>query len=286
MKKLTGAKRLHRKYEVDEGFTPSFEHERVGNIIEFDAKLEEQLKQEHEEHEEQLAKARGIETLEKIKGLHTAEIELPQRSAEWFRARAGIITGSDTPFNVDGKPIPTFDAYVFKKVATKFKYDMKPDYEEEESYSSQAMNDGNKLEGLAIERYEKQTGKKVVQKGIYTVDDYPIGASPDGVAFDNDFNQNIVEVKNLQLNTFVAELINPTQAKKYKAQLQMEMLCSGIHKAELVLQCAFQSEKFELLIYHIELDAEYISNMMETISLYDERFSEAYRTLEKHYKDF
>lgn len=286
MKKLTGAKRLHRKYEVDEGFIPSFEHERVCDIIEFDVKLEEQLKQEWQKHEEQLSKMKGLETLDKIKELHTSEKPLAQHSREWFRARASIITGSDTPFAIDGKPIPTFDAYVFKKVATKFKYETQDDYEEEESYSSQAMKDGNKLEDLAIERYEKQTGKTVQSKGIYTVDDYPIGASPDGVAFDGDFNQNIVEVKNLQLNTFVAELMNPTQAKKYKAQLQMEMLCSGIHKAELVLQCAFQSEKFELLIYPIELDAEYLSNMIETIGLYDERFSEAYRTLKKHYKEF
>lgn len=286
MEKLTGAKRLHRKYKMQTDWRPSFEYEEVEvSVIEFNAELEAKLKEEYVAHQKELMRAKAKDTLDRVKKIETKEVKVAQRSHEWFKERAGVITGSDTPFDINGKPIPTFMKYVYKKVADAFKYEFIENHTEEDNVQTKAMEDGNLLEPLALERYAKKTGLEVQEKGIYRLDGYHIGASPDAVAYDENFNPRIIEIKNLQLNTYLNELMNPgTQEKKYKAQLQTEMLCSGIHTADFVIQSATMPERFELLIYKIDLDAEYLANMIDTIELFEIEFEKAYYTLKSRFK--
>jgi len=283
--KEKGAKRLHRRYVIVGGWRPSIEHDNIDqDTIEFPVGVEEAFLEEWDKYQTKLKQIRGEEALQAVLSLKSREVQVTQRTQEWFKERAGIITGSDTPFTVTGKPIPTFDSYVYSKVAQAFKYGHIDNFIEEDSIKTKAMDDGNELEPLALIRYAKQTGFTLQSKGIYRIGDYRIGASPDSVAFDNELNARIVEVKNLQLNTFIGELIHPSQAQKYKAQLQTEMFCSGIHTADLVIQCTTLPERFDLIIQTVELDKEYLSNMIETINLFELKFDEAMDKLNSVFK--
>ena len=122
IEKLTGAKRLYRKYFIDQkgNFEFSQPHEMLdADTIEFEAILETEFKAEIEEYRP-IQKAELSKIARTKNTTVTKEIEASQGTKEWLNSRIGIITASKTPFDVNGNKIQTYDTYVNEKVAEAF----------------------------------------------------------------------------------------------------------------------------------------------------------------------
>lgn len=277
--KLTGAKRLHRKYEVEnmEDFTPTIECEKDKNIFEFDIKLEDEFLKDIERFSV-VQKDRLSKELRKVNIPNVSDATHEQGTKEWLQARSGIITASDTPFNQYGLKIPTFDAYVDAKVADA--YMVENGITKEDNYNSNVMSLGLELEPLAIEKYEDMTGFKVSQKGLVVSKDNKIGASPDGVTTDDDFNKINIEIKSVMLKHYIAQLDREEQTKKYKAQMQVQMYIMDIDVTHFIVQCQ-EDTTLPIILKEVYRDEEYISNMIGTLKEFESAFHERYGNLTK-----
>lgn len=220
--KQTGAKRLHRKYKLEnyETFEPSCEFEKVGDVFEFKSENEDAFLADIEHFmSDQIERLTVIAREENI--VEVEDVIVEQGTKEWLKARAGIISASETPFNSKGLKIPTYYTYVNKKVAQAIRIDL--GLSEKESYTNEAMKNGNNLEAGVRAEYEKITGNKIIEKGFIKAKNMMIGASPDGITTDDDFNTINIEIKNVLIHTYLAELHSEYVQKQYKAQVQVQM---------------------------------------------------------------
>jgi hypothetical protein len=137
---------------------------------------------------------------------------MEQRSPIWHKYREGKWTGSTAIDLLRGKLTPP---------------------QSDNNYDNKYMLRGRVLEPLAIEAYERKTGRSVAHYGFITNSKYPhAGYSPDGV----DHDGNLLEVKCLNTekhNAIISgDLPIPTE---YLAQIQFGLLITGIEKAKLIL---------------------------------------------------
>ncbi len=278
--KLTGAKRLHRKYELDfmDGFIFSEDHEMDSNIIEFKSDSEPLFLKEIEEYRE-VQKKGLIKELRPLQVISVKDATLEQGTSEWLEARAGIITASNTPFDSKGKKIPTYENYVDKKVAEAYFVEM--GITKEPTHNSEVMDLGHSLEPLAIANYEKRTGNKVVSKGLVVGELVRIGASTDGITTDSDFNKINIEIKSVFLSTYLSHLSREELTKKYYAQMQVQMFVLNIDVTHLLVQCQ-ETDTVDLIITEVVRDEEYISNLIETLSCFQSDFAERYALLKEN----
>ena len=97
---------------------------------------------------------------------------LTQRTAEWRQIRLGKITGSKMKTIFSSNNLPLIYELIAEEISQTF----------EDTFISNAMQRGIDLEPLALEEYQKATGRKIESLGFITSDQYPfIGCSPDGV---------------------------------------------------------------------------------------------------------
>ncbi len=188
----------------------------------------------------------------------------------WVSSRLGLITGSDTPFTTKGLPIPNFEDYVNKKVAEKFFPQKKSEF-----FQSKEMKKGVELEELAIRKYEKQTGKRILKKSfVYT--DF-IGASTDGIREDG-IN---IEVKNVIASRFIGALTDwDAFFAQYKAQVHVEMYLLKVDETDFIVQCQ-DEPNFPLIVRRIQADEQYMKNMIATIEKFEILFNEKYEAFKK-----
>jgi len=281
--KRTGAKRLHRKYllENSEGFVFDKPHTLKDEYIEFSSDDETYFLESVEEY----GKEQKESALKELRAVHIPNVmdaTLEQGTKEWLQARIGLITASKTPFTIKGTKIPTYKEYVNSKVAEKFLLELGI---EKESISSKTLDLGHELEPQAIERYEKQTGNKVETKGLVVGKDIMLGASTDGIAFDQDFNTFNIEIKSVFLSTYLSELIDGALVKRYYAQMQVQMYILDMDMTHFLVQSQ-DTDKVGLIIREVPRDEEFIYNMIETIKEFEVDFKERYTQLkEMEHKD-
>jgi predicted phage-related endonuclease len=282
--KQKGAKRLHRLYllENQEDFAPSFEITSGGNnLIEFPADFEDKFLEEIEAFREEQIKRLSAEA-RRSNVFEVEDVAVEQGSKEWFEQRAGIITASDTPFRVDGTKIPTWDNYINEKVAQPLRIVL--GIKEKEGFRSAIMENGNLLEDSVREEYERLTGNKIVQKGFVKAKSLMFGASPDGITTDEDFNTINIEIKNVTLPRYIAELHNKAVSNEYRAQVQVQMTILNIDKTHFLVSCQ-ETDRLPMLINEIERDEIFISNMIETIKEFERDFQERYALISKKIKE-
>ena len=128
---------------------------------------------------------------------------MPQGSAEWKAARAGVFTASRA-----GEAFATTQKGAFtakrKDLRTELvlaRFTGKP---KEDGYQSKAMLDGMKREASALRAYENIHGVIVRTCGFVKDNDVPIGCSPDGVL--GDF-EGLVQAKCPLQATHLATLV-------------------------------------------------------------------------------
>jgi predicted phage-related endonuclease len=272
-KKLTGAKRNFRRYEVENFEDFSFkDYEIIDNEIEVHKDEESYFLDAvsifRDEQKERLEAEYRVKNVIKVK-----DSTNNQGTKEWLNSRMGIVTASDTPFNKDGKKIPSFDEYVDKKVTDKLLSEMGI---QKENFKSEAMERGNELEHFAIKEYKKITGNEVVEKGLVVGEELPIGASTDGIAIDESFSKVNIEIKSVFLKNYIAELTRGTLTKKYYAQMQTQMFVLDIDVTHFLVQCQ-EVDTFKLIIREVHRDEEFICNLIETLKEFEVAFNRRYK---------
>jgi len=272
----------------------------VNPIIEVGYKDEKRLKEVYKRYSEKIALERLNSKLSDFNLGVQVDNNYKDKNHLSYN-RIGLITGSNTPFLNNGKPIYAFDRYVASKVmesviATTAKNDsflqlevLRTNNDEantilngEHKSGTELMQRGNELESeamnLAIPLLPMRS--KPLVDIFYYNSNYKIGATPDGVFLNNDGDKCVIEIKSPALHTFIQHLSEKHLIKEYYQQMQIEMLLTGAKKAYLVVYYP----SFNLIIDEVERDDIFIANAMETIELFNEKFDIYMRNISRQYK--
>jgi putative phage-type endonuclease len=118
-------------------------------------------------------------------------IDAEQRSAEWFAARLGRVTGSAAAA-MFAKGRGSEEAAARRDLRTKLAIERLTGAPQEDEYQNDAMRRGVELEPEAFGAYEAAAGELLERTGFLSHDDLLIGCSLDGHVGDFD---GIVELK-------------------------------------------------------------------------------------------
>lgn len=156
-----------------------------------------------------------------------------QRTAEWYKARKGMLTASDVATAMGANP--------YKSRAVLLRDKCCP---EDRVYSdSTATRWGNKYEDEAVALYEKRTGRRVLTFGLFQSEVYRwLGGSPDGVTTDG----ILLEVK-----CPISRAIEDSVPSHYLAQLQVLMEVLDLEVAHFVQyrpEGPFSGEEFVVTV--------------------------------------
>lgn len=151
---------------------------------------------------------------------------MEQRTAEWFEARLGKLTGSraDTAFKTyksgANKGKPTEEA---QKLMLEIAFERLTG-NGIDHFESQAMAWGTEHEADARAEYEDTTGNLVTQVGFI---DHPeinnFGASPDGLVGDD----GLLEIKCPSELTHLKRVLTGEVPPEYKTQMIVQLICTG-----------------------------------------------------------
>lgn len=160
---------------------------------------------------------------------------MEQRTAEWFKARKGRLTGSRIGAAMGLSPFMTRDELIREMVREHYGA---PGEREE----SPAMAWGTSMEPLAKAALEDLIGMPINECGFFEWGKF-MGASPDGIAADG----STVEIKApYYVMLKKAEFKPLAEQPHYMAQVQLEMMCSGADKAYF-FQWAPHGKKLEIV---------------------------------------
>jgi hypothetical protein len=278
-----------RFFEVDERIIKSITDRGYGvndKIIEIHYKEESQLKQDLKSATLEAMAIEAKEYFTEI-ALASKETENPQNSVEWEEDRLGVINGSLSIFKGNGKAIDDLDSYASKKVTETVFLNANEELRFELSYSdgiltkkrsTTLMDRGHELEPESIEKWLENNPNYIeIESNMIKSDKGMIGVSLDLLALDIANNTfKIVEIKNPKFSSYIKHYKTRYLDVRYKAQIQLQMLISGIHEAELVIDYP----NYKQIITKHELDIEFVVNAMQTHKQYMNLYRE-YLEIEK-----
>lgn len=212
---------------------------------------------------------------------------IEQGSKEWKLSRLGNFTGSRIgDLMTSGKKGELFGktalSYIYEVCAERDllqKY-IEDDYyfeiyQQQVSFSNKYTDWGHEVEDFAAERYQLVTGCELEECESIQHPTIPyFSASPDRIAIKNTLRK-VVEIKCPLPKTFIEYLaevkdnetlkaVNP----KYFYQVQAEMSCTGLDKADFVAFCPFL--KHNIHIVEITRDEAVISEFEKRITAANE----------------
>lgn len=160
-------------------------------------------------------------------------INAEQRSAEWFAARCGKLTGSCAA-DVFAK-VKSGEAAGRRDLRTRLVVErLTGQTQDDGGFVSKDMQRGTDLEPEAFAAYEAETGTMVQRAGFLLRSDLPVGCSPDGVIGDYD---GILELKCPKAATHLRYLRAPgTLPAEHVAQVHHALFVTG---AAYVDFCSF-----------------------------------------------
>ncbi len=194
-----------------------------------------------------------------------------QRSADWFRLRAGIVTASCVKQLVTPKwKIKTGDGpatYLATKLAEKWLG--RP----MEAFSlGGAVEIGRVLEDEAIPYFELETGVTLNKVGFITSEDGLMGCSPDGLIGDGPEG---AEIKCPQPHTHAAYLIDGVLPEEYGPQVHGSMYVTGAKRWYFLSYC----RDFPPLLLCVERDEKIIAVIHEAVTAHAQRLQDGYARL-------
>lgn len=142
---------------------------------------------------------------------------MEQRTAEWFNARKGRITGSAVGAILGLCKYATSED-VMRRMVREY-------HGQESDFKGNAATDyGTINEANALEDYKLETGNDVQEEGFVTYSDW-LGASPDGLVGDD----GLIEIKcpYAKRNDLNPEFLPIDEQPHYYAQMQIQMFCTG-----------------------------------------------------------
>lgn len=187
--------------------------------------------------------------------------QIEQRTAEWFAARRGRLTGSNIGAALNCAPYKTAEDLIRAMVR---------DWHgaEREFVGNVATDYGQRHEPLALMDYLGKTGSLAESCGFFVCPDRDwLGASPDGLIGDD----GLVEVKcpyGLRAKKG-ADLVFKTAADQphYYAQMQIEMLCTGRQWCDFY-QWAPHGDSLERVYF----DADWLAKVMPELEAFYRHF--------------
>lgn len=194
-------------------------------------------------------------------------LKMEQRTAEWFQARKGRITGSIVGAVLGLSPWMSKDDVMRSMVRSALGA-------ESEFTGNVATEYGQRNEEGAIFDFELKTGLSVQQCGFYAYGER-YGASPDGL-IDEDA---ILEVKcpfGLR-DKEQPEFKTADEQPHYKSQMMFEMLCTGRSKAYFY-QWAPAGDYLEI----VQFDPLWIEQNMPALDAFYDEYQKELKAPDKH----
>ena len=151
-------------------------------------------------------------------------LDCPQRSAEWFAARLGVLTATGAGDMLAS--IKKGEAAGRRNLRARLVVErLTGSPAEPELFVTPAMQRGAGLEAEARAQYEAMTGELAREVGFVRHNTLPIGCSPDGVVGDFDGG---VEIKCPNIATHLSYLRNPGKLpSEYVAQVTHTLYVTG-----------------------------------------------------------
>lgn len=156
-------------------------------------------------------------------------IEAPQRSDEWYSARAGRLTGSRAKDMLT--KIKTGEAAARRDLRLQLVCERLTGQPQEDGYVSKEMQRGIDMESVALGEYEAATGLVVRRTGFIRSDEHPVGCSLDG---DVDNFKGVVEAKCPKSSTHLLYLRGGVVPSEYVPQLRHNVWVTGAEWADFV----------------------------------------------------
>lgn len=190
------------------------------------------------------------------------ELKHPQRSPEWFAARAGRVTASSVA-KVLAK-IKTGEAADRKNYKAQLVVERLTGKPAPSGYTNAAMQRGTDLEPEARMEVEARMEILVVESGFWIADDLMIGASPDGLIDDD----GILEIKVPSLATHMDYVRNGGLPAEYRPQVQFQLEVTGRKWCQFVSYAPEFPEHLQLHSVRVERDDDFIKTMMDEVKLF------------------
>lgn len=149
---------------------------------------------------------------------------MEQRSKEWFKARRGVFTSSEVHKLMKPKSVKRYD-YITEKAREEI---YKTHRNTDEGYLKYHYEHGRTHEPIAKAIFEITTGVILEEVGFIQMDDFNLGASPDGL-----FDGGCIEVKCPYEYTSYEAMKSGSIPFEYQIQMQTVM---GVTNRD---QCVF-----------------------------------------------
>ena len=200
-------------------------------------------------------------------------IDFPQGTAEWLKARAGLVTASrvaDVVAKTKTGESASRANYRAQLVAERLSGSP------QESFTNDAMRWGTETEPLARAAYEVHTGDFVEQVGLVLHPEIEwSGASPDGLAGDG-----LLEIKCPNTATHIDYLLNKVPPPKYRPQMAWQCACTGREWVDFVSFDPRLPEKHQLMVVRYVPEKEYIQELEEEVKRFLDEVNELLIKLE------
>lgn len=173
-------------------------------------------------------------------------LDCEQGTEEWLTARLGIptATGISNIVTPNGKKSASYNAYLAELVAESIEG-------LSETFKSDSMERGNRLEPQARMAYEFETGNDVIQVGgVYLNADKDLMISPDGLI---PKLKKGLEIKCPKMKTHIKYLLEGGVPTEYIIQVQSALWVTGYETWDFVSYCP-EYEKQTLYIYTAKRD--------------------------------
>lgn len=192
-------------------------------------------------------------------------LEMEQRSAEWFKARAGVPSASefDKIVTLTGEASKSRKKYMYQLVGEKLGAIV------EDSYQNQAMLRGIELEAEARSLYE--IARDSVKEVGFCLHESGFGASPDGFVGED----GLVEIKCPTLAVHIEYLLNNKLPVEYVQQVQGQMLVTDRKWNDFVSYYP----GVKPLIVRVERDEKFISLLKSELVLFINELNELVKKL-------
>ena len=180
---------------------------------------------------------------------------MDQRTDDWFAARLGSATASRMNDALAGPDTAARRNYLIQLVTERLTG------QQQESFSSAAMQRGTDLEPVARMAYEAKHGF-VDKAGFYTHPDIKwFGASPDGLVGDD----GLVEIKCPNSTTHVDYILDGKVPTKYKRQMLAQLACTGRKWCDFVSFDDRLPEHLQLFVVRFEPKPEEIAKLEQGV---------------------
>lgn len=204
-----------------------------------------------------------------IDGLITLDCE--QGSEEWLAARLGIptATGFENIVTATGKKSASYIKYMAELIEESI-------LGGGDTFKSDFMERGNKLEPQARAAYEFLTGNDVIQVGgVYLNEDREVMVSPDGLI------PNLkkgLEIKCPKMSTHIRYLLEGGVPAEYVIQVQANLWVTGYETWDFVSYCPeYQKQPFYL--FTVERDEKLMAAFDKEIPAFIKTLK-AYKSME------